>query len=120
MSGELSFFELGVKDVERGRSFYAALFGWKFDPGPSGGGFLIRTPTVPGGIHGDDEGASPYVFFRVDDVDAAVEKVRELGGTVEAVDLGEDPESIGTYGRFRLCHDDQGSGFGLHQPPDEN
>ncbi|MPZ97322.1 MAG: VOC family protein, partial [Propionibacteriales bacterium] len=36
MAGELGFFELGVADVERGRVFYEGLFGWTFEPGPSG------------------------------------------------------------------------------------
>ena len=35
MTGKLAFFELGVEDVERGRAFYEALFGWGFETGPS-------------------------------------------------------------------------------------
>lgn len=38
MVGEPAFFELGVEDAERGRSFYGGLFGWKFETGPSGAG----------------------------------------------------------------------------------
>jgi uncharacterized protein len=115
MSGELSFFELGVADGDRAREFYGALFGWEFEPGPSGGGYAITTPSIPGGIHGGDEGASPYVFFAVDDMDVAIAKVRELGG--EAKPLGEHEESEQEFGRFVLCQDDQGSSFGLHQAP---
>jgi predicted enzyme related to lactoylglutathione lyase len=59
MTGELAFFELGVEDVERGRAFYEWLFGWRFERGPSGRGFTITTPTIPGGIHGGDRGAAP-------------------------------------------------------------
>jgi hypothetical protein len=33
LTGELAFFELGVDDAERGRAFYSALFGWRFEPG---------------------------------------------------------------------------------------
>lgn len=119
MAGEPSFFELGVADPERGRAFYGSLFGWAFEPGPTRRGFSIATGGLPGGLHGGDEGASVYLFFRVDDLDAAVARVRELGGTVE--DLGEegqeDEESVARFGRFTLCRDDQGSAFGLHQPP---
>jgi predicted enzyme related to lactoylglutathione lyase len=117
MAGELAFFEIGVEDTERGRAFYEELFGWRFEPGPSGSGFLIGTPNVPGGMHGGDAGASPYVFFGVDDMDAALERVRELGGEVEETDVEGDEESTAKFGRFKLCHDDQGSRFGLHQPP---
>jgi predicted enzyme related to lactoylglutathione lyase len=117
MAGELSFFELGTDDVERGRAFYEGLFGWQFEPGPSGQGFVIGTPTVQGGMHGGDRGASPYVFFAVDDIEAASARVRELGGEVEDVDVEGEEHSTARFGRFKLCRDDQGSPFGLHQPP---
>jgi len=50
-------------------------------------------------------------------MDAALERVRELGGTVEEADVGDDEASVARFGRFKLCRDDQGSPFGLHQPP---
>jgi uncharacterized protein len=118
MAGELAFFELGVEDVDRARKFYEGLFDrWRFEPGPSGQGFMIGAPNVRGGVHGGDPGARPYVFFRVDDMEAAVTRVRELGGAVEEVDVEGDEESIARFGRFKLCRDDQGSSFGLHEPP---
>ncbi|MFF6909498.1 VOC family protein [Streptomyces sp. NPDC012389] len=118
MAGEISFFELGVNDPEKARTFYGALFGWHFEAGPSGeGGYAIGTPSGQGGVHGGDPGGGPYLFFRVDDMATAVAQVRELGGSVEGTDLGEDDESADRFGRFRLCRDDQGSPFGLHEPP---
>lgn len=117
MSGKLAFVEIGVEDVERGRIFYQGLFGWQFEPGPSGQGFVITMPDVGGGMHGGDPGAAPYLFFRVDDIDAAIVRVQELGGTVEDVDVEGDEDSTAQFGRFKLCRDDQGSPFGLHQPP---
>lgn len=117
MAGEISFFELGVGDFEAARTFYGGLFGWTFEQGPTeGGGYAIQTPDVPGGVHGGDPGASPYLFFKVDDMAAALDRVRELGGTVDDFDMG-DEETIARFGRFKLCHDDQGSPFGLHEPP---
>jgi predicted enzyme related to lactoylglutathione lyase len=117
MEGKLAFFELGVGDSERGRAFYEGLFGWKFEPGPSGGGFAIGTPDVPGGMHGGDPAVAPYLFFAVDDIERASERVRELGGEVDGADVEGDEESIAKFGRFKLCRDDQGSPFGIHQPP---
>jgi len=117
MAGEPSFFELGVEDAERGRAFYEGLFGWRMEPGPSGEGFTITTPETPGGIHGRDPGAAPYLFFRVEDIEAALERVRALGGAVDESDIEGDEASIERFGRFKLCRDDQGSPFGLHQPP---
>jgi len=117
MMGELSFFELGVADAERGRAFYERLLGWKFETGSSGSGFTIGTPSVPGGMHGGDAGAPPYLFFAVEDMEAALERVRELGGQVEEMDVEGDDASVARFGRFKLCRDDQGSPFGLHHPP---
>lgn len=115
MAGELAFFEIGVEDPERGRAFYQQLFGWTMEP--TGGGFRIGTPSIPGGLHGGDPGAVPYAFFAVDDMDAALEHVRALGGSVEEMNVEGDTESVARTGRFKLCRDDQGSSFGLHQAP---
>jgi predicted enzyme related to lactoylglutathione lyase len=117
MAGELAFFEIGVGDAERGRRFYEDLFGWRFERGPSGEGWVIATPNVAGGMHGGDAGASPYVFFEVDDMETALQRVRELGGSVEELDVEGEEESQARFGRFKLCRDDQGSAFGLHQRP---
>jgi uncharacterized protein len=115
MAGEPAFFELGVQDDEKGRAFYSNLFGWDFRPGPNQG-YEIGTAGLPGGIHGGDT-SSPYLFFAVDDMDAAAARVIELGGQVIDMDVEGDAEQQARSGRFRLCVDDQGSGFGLHQRP---
>jgi hypothetical protein len=117
MAGEVAFFEIGVQDPERGRAFYEGLLGWRFEPGPSGAGFVIQAPNVPGGMHGGDPEAAPYLFFAVDDMEAALERVRDLGGSVEEADVEGDEDSVARFGRFQLCRDDQGSSFGLHQKP---
>jgi predicted enzyme related to lactoylglutathione lyase len=117
MAGEITFFELGVEDAERGRAFYGGLFDWRFERGPSGEGWAIATGGTPGGMHGGDPGAGAYVFFAVDDLDGTLARVRDLGGAVEEMDLDGDERSIARFGRFKLCRDDQGSPFGLHEPP---
>jgi hypothetical protein len=117
MAGEVSFFSVGVGDVARAGAFYGRLLGWTFEE--VSGGLVISGGGVPGGIHGGDEGARPYLFFRVDDLDAALARVAELGGGPEpAVDEEHgDAEQEARFGRFALCRDDQGSTFGLHEPP---
>ncbi|MFD7445972.1 VOC family protein [Streptomyces sp. NPDC059909] len=119
MAGEISFFELGVDDPEKARAFYGGLFGWTFEAVPPGTGYAIRTPSVPGGVHGADAEAGPYLFFKVDDLDIALARVVALGGTVEPGPGGddEDADTVARFGRFRFCRDDQGSPFGVHQPP---
>jgi predicted enzyme related to lactoylglutathione lyase len=115
--GDLSFFELGVADTERGRTFYKGLFGWEFQPGPSEDGCEIPTPGISGGMHGGDPDAGPYVLLEVDDMEAAIARVRHLGGRVDEADIEGGEDDIARFGRFMLCVDDQGSPFGLHQPP---
>ncbi|HWM17538.1 MAG TPA: VOC family protein [Microbacterium sp.] len=117
MTGEVSFIEFGAADAMTARSFYGKLFGWTFESGPSGEGYAIDGVGVPAGVHGGDEGAAPYVFFRVDDIDVAALEVERLGGTVEPITGGGDEASVAIFGEFRLCRDDQGSPFGLHRPP---
>jgi uncharacterized protein len=115
MTGEPSFFELGVADAERARTFYTSLFGWSMDAERAG--FSIDAGGFPGGLHPGDPEAAPYLFFRVDDIEAAAARVRELGGRIEEIDVEGDADSAERFGHFRLCRDDQGSPFGLHQPP---
>jgi uncharacterized protein len=117
MTGELSFFEIGVGDADQARAFYGELFGWDFSDPPSSQGAMIQTPNIPGGIHGGDQGGGIYTFFAVDDIDAAAERVRELGGEAEPLPGGDDPDNVAQFGLFMLCRDDQGSAFGLRQPP---
>ena len=87
MHGSVSFFELGVGDTDQGRAFYESLFGWEFETGPSGNGWVITTPDVPGGMHPGDAGAVPYLFFAVDDMDAAIARVKALGGEIAGLRL---------------------------------
>ncbi len=115
MAGEPSWFELGVGDVERGRAFYGGLFGWAAEDVP-GGGVVLRTAGAAGGMHGGDAGAVAMAFFAVDDLDVALARVAELGGA--HIPMGDhDGGDTAPLGRFAICRDDQGSLFGLHQPP---
>src|SRR5918997_2370710 len=100
MSGPAIFFELGVADAEKARAFYTGVFGWTMEPGPSGKGYMIDASGVPGGLHPDDPQASPYVFFGVDDLDAALERVRQRGGEVVEMGVsGDDPATVARFGR---------------------
>ncbi|GAA4918523.1 hypothetical protein LX16_4499 [Stackebrandtia albiflava] len=109
MTGEPSFFEIGVPDAERAERFYSALFGWRTHR--TGGGARLETAGIRGGVHPGDSSATIGLYFRVDDIEAAAERVRELGGTA-----GDPGEPSPGFGRFTACRDDQGVYFGLHQP----
>ena len=110
MHGELTFFEIGVPDSGRAQAFYGRLFRWEFLPTGEGDQVWIMTPSIKAGLHDQEAEARIAMYFSVDDIDAAVQTVRALGGTAEEA----GPEEPG-FGRFTACTDDQGVQFGLHQ-----
>jgi predicted enzyme related to lactoylglutathione lyase len=109
MAGEPSHFEVGVPDAARAKRFYGELFRWSFET-THGENAWIETPGVRGGLHDQDEARNIVLYFSVADIDAAVRRVRELGG------IADEPGPPEPGGRFAACRDDQGLVFGLHQP----
>jgi len=93
VSGEPSHFEVGVPDAVRAKAFFGELFGWSFTT-TTGDNAWIETPGVRGGLHDEDEDRNVIVYFRVDNITAAVRRVRELGG--EADDLGPADPAAGS------------------------
>ena len=105
--GDIGYVTLRVPDAERAGRFYGALFGWRMHGGPEG--FHIESITPPSGIQDRVETPEMRVFFRVDDIEAVAERIRELGGEVLSVsnyDSGGNAE----------CRDDQGLPFDLFRP----
>ncbi len=118
MAGHPTWFEIGVGDVERGRAFYGTLLDWELTP--FGGGYVIATDGgkgAGGGIHGNDAGATAMAFFAVDDLDATLARLTTLGGEQVMIHEDGDGSASAHLGRFAICKDDQGSFFGVHQPP---
>jgi predicted enzyme related to lactoylglutathione lyase len=106
MAGDLVYFWIPTPDVERAERFYGELLGWEFAPGNVPEGRQITNVTPPGGLHGGEQAPSLTLCFEVDDLEAAGEKVRELGG--------EAGDSVPTEaGHYAECRDDQGTGFCL-------
>jgi uncharacterized protein len=112
MAGRLVHFELPAEDTARAREFWSELFGWTYATwdGPveyhqteAGGG--------PGGaIYPAQSGErGPLVYFDVDDIEAAVKRVRKLGGDAD------EPGAIPGVGWYARCRDTEGNGFGLFQ-----
>jgi predicted enzyme related to lactoylglutathione lyase len=103
--GQVSFMEVGSRDLATTRGFFGAVFGWpSHDEGP-----WFETPNGRAGIHGDDPSPQIYVYFHVADLEAAAARVRAAGGAAE--DVVDEPG----FGRFVTCRDPGGLQFGLHQ-----
>lgn len=109
--GDVFYWTLGVRDSPRAQRFFAELFGWELEVGNVEGGFHVASVTPPGGLHQVDAGQAPTktLYFRVADIQAAVARVRELGGTAtEPVQYDSGWDST--------CTDGQGTEFNLSQP----
>jgi predicted enzyme related to lactoylglutathione lyase/mannose-6-phosphate isomerase-like protein (cupin superfamily) len=102
--------ELGAPKGEPSAKFFGALFGWRVHP-MQADNFFAQTTLGTVGIHPGDDGKELVPYFRVADLDAAVARVRELGG--KAPDPGGAEAG---FGRFAQCEDPQGVRFGLHEP----
>ncbi|MGH2984640.1 MAG: VOC family protein [Solirubrobacterales bacterium] len=109
MAGDLVYFWIPVPDGERAQKFYSEVLGWEFGPGSHPEGSQITNTEPHGGISGGSEASHPQVCFMVDDLETAIDKVRELGG-----EAGEPRP--GGEGRSVECRDDQGTSFHLWAP----
>jgi predicted enzyme related to lactoylglutathione lyase len=110
--------ELITTDLDASNAFYKAVFGWDAaDQGPEGqppaytewklgdrsiGGMMRKTDEMPA-----DMPPSWGVYFGVEDTDAAVAKVQELGGSLFMGPMDIEP------GRFAVVSDDVGGVFNV-------
>ena len=112
MPGRLVHFEFPAEDATRGREFWSSLFGWTFQSWD--GPIEYHTTEAggePGGAVYPSEGGErgPIVYFDVDDIGAAVARVRELGGEAD------EQQPIPGVGWFSRCRDTEGNEFSLYQ-----
>ena len=121
MSGRVVHFEIPFDDGERARSFYEEAFGWQLQEMPGMDYTLVLTgpsgdegPTEPGFINGGmltrstAAAPGPVVVVDVESIDAALERVTELGG---ATVLGKQP--VGDMGFAAYVRDPEGNVVGL-------
>ncbi|MGB6576465.1 MAG: VOC family protein [Streptosporangiaceae bacterium] len=109
--GDVANVTMTAREAHRAKEFYEAVLQVPFSSGHPG---AWRTDEIrpPLGIR-SSEGAEPEVqlSYRVDDIAAAVERVRAAGGHAD------EPERK-PYGLLAECLDDQGTTFRLWQPTD--
>lgn len=116
-------FEIPADDLERARNFYESIFGWKMDTMEGMDYILIGTtpmdenhmPEEPGAINGgmmkrQRPITSPVITINVEDIEAALKKVKKMGG--EAV-RGKMP--VADMGYAAYFKDTEGNIIGLWQ-----
>ena len=111
MAGRLVHLELPADDTARARDFWSSLFGWSFRGWEGPIEYHMTEGVDPGGAiypaDGDERG--PIVYFDVDDMDAAIGRVRELGAEAD------DKQPIPGVGWFARARDTEGNRFSLYQ-----
>lgn len=105
--GELSYITYEVTDSAAFKSFYSRVLFWTFEPGHIADGWQVQQTHPMAGVAGGSTQQATVPMWTVDDIGAAVARVREAGGTVI------DEPSRQPYGISALCTDDQGSRFYL-------
>ena len=106
--GKVAWFELPAKDTKRAQAFYGGLFGWQFQPFEEQDYHI--TFEAGGAIANAPEQKCAIVHFGTDDIDAAIARVRELGGEAE------DKQEVPGFGHYVYCSDTEGNRFGPYQP----
>ena len=81
----VNYFEFPASDVPAMKAFYGTVFGWSFTDWGDGYAEIVGAG-VSGGIDGEGRVATapggPQIMIYSDDLDAALAKVREAGGTI--------------------------------------
>jgi predicted enzyme related to lactoylglutathione lyase len=115
--GTYSWSELITTDTERSKEFYGAVFGWGSQTHGEGtpvaytewkvgeksvGGMMLKPPMMPAEV-------PPHwgVYFSVDGTEAAMDKVKQLGGQVLMGPMDVEP------GQLAVCQDPQGAVFNV-------
>ena len=124
MGGRVVHFEVPFDDGDRARAFYQNAFGWDITPMPEMSYTLVSSgptgdqgPTEPGYIGGgmmqrDEVFRGPVLVVDVDDIDASLSKVEELGGKIVRPRM-----EVGEMGFAAYFTDPEGNLTGLWQNP---
>jgi predicted enzyme related to lactoylglutathione lyase len=115
--GTFCWNELGTTDAAGAKKFYTELLGWQLkegDAAPMAYTEIVVGDKHIGGIyqpdseHGGNMPTHWMAYVAVDDVDASVKRVEELGGKVRV-----PPMDIPDVGRFCVITDPQGASLSL-------
>ncbi|WP_210686430.1 VOC family protein [Mycolicibacterium sp. GESEQ-9] len=107
--GELSYITYEVPDSTTFKQFYSRVLFWTFEPGRIDDGWGVQGSQPMSGMAGGAEHTTTVPMWTVADIDAAVSRVVEAGGTVLQQPSRQD------YGVMAECTDDQRCRFYLGQ-----
>jgi predicted enzyme related to lactoylglutathione lyase len=107
--GSLSYITYTVSDSAEFKEFYGRVLSWTFEPGRIDDGWGVQNCQPMSGMAGGNASTTTVPMWTVADLEDAVARVREAGGTVIA-EPARQP-----YGFTAECTDDQGARFYLGQ-----
>jgi predicted enzyme related to lactoylglutathione lyase len=107
--GDVGYASVWVPDIERAAEFYASVLGWTYGPGSDPRGRQVEGRSVPLGLWETEGSPTLLVLYVVDDIDAAIDRVRAAGGRTDGA--RDEP-----YGRTADCFDDQDMPFSIYEP----
>jgi predicted enzyme related to lactoylglutathione lyase len=108
--GDVGYASLWIPDISRAAAFYAAVFGWAYEPSHNPRARQVPGATPPQGLWGGQPRSTLFCSYVVDDAVVAAARVRAAGG--QAGDPIRRP-----YGLVAECTDNQGTRFAVHQYP---
>jgi uncharacterized protein len=113
MAGQMVHLEIPAGSTAKAKEFWGGLFGWQFQEyaGSPTEYHMTQFSDAQGGaiMEADGDKRGPRVYFDVDDIEAGVARVSELGG-----EAGE-ALPVPSMGWFAVCTDVEGNEFGLWQ-----
>jgi predicted enzyme related to lactoylglutathione lyase len=109
--GDVAHVTMRVRDADRAKRFYEAVLRVPFASGHPGAWRTDETRPPLGILSAQAAEPEVQLSYRVDDIAAAVDRVRAAGGR-------PDEPVRRPYGLLTECADDQGTTFRLWQPAD--
>lgn len=107
--GDIVHITMMVPDDARAKAFYESVLGIEFSPGSMPRAWGAQTNPQLGMSGRDADETEVQLCYRVVNIEAAAERVRQAGG--QAGEAQQKP-----YGLLAECTDDQGQHFQLWQP----
>jgi predicted enzyme related to lactoylglutathione lyase len=115
-NGTLCWNELNTRNLDAAKNFYADVFGWTYGGGDDYPEFEVDGRSVGGMAVMTEDRFPPevpehwLVYFAVDDVQSAYNKIAELGGTTMM-----EPFEAGGVGTMTVAMDPHGAAFAVIQ-----
>ena len=127
MPGRLVHFEIPARNMERAQGFWGPLMGWDFSDWngpveysmvttysePDGAMYPVTEPQVLHAGRHEHDARGIFAYFGVDDIDAELARVVELGGSIS-----EQKLPLPHIGWIAHCADTEGNPFSLFERDD--